>query len=69
MQEPYTRDFAHAKVRVDIEHEVGEIEWLEPVGSSEAESTLSERSDDPKSSRHTEASVTLLTPSKRLKNS
>lgn len=26
----YTRDFAHAKVRVDIENEVGEIEWLEP---------------------------------------
>jgi hypothetical protein len=65
----YTREFAHAKVRVDIENEVGEIEWLEPVGSSEAESTLSERSDDPKSSRHTEASVTLLPPSKRLNNS
>ena len=26
----YTREFAHAKVRVDIENEVGEIEWLEP---------------------------------------
>jgi len=31
MQEPYTHEFAHAKVRVDIENEVGEIEWLEPV--------------------------------------
>ena len=29
----YTREFAHAKVRVDIENEVGEIEWLEPKGS------------------------------------
>ena len=27
----YTREFAHAKVRVDIENEVGEIEWLEPA--------------------------------------
>jgi hypothetical protein len=27
----YTREFAHAKVRLDIENEVGEIEWLEPV--------------------------------------
>ena len=26
----YTREFAHAKVRVDIENQVGEIEWLEP---------------------------------------
>ena len=26
----YTREFAHAKVRVDIENEVGEIEWIEP---------------------------------------
>jgi len=26
----YTREFAHAKVRVDIESEVGEIEWIEP---------------------------------------
>jgi hypothetical protein len=26
----YTREFAHAKVRLDIENEVGEIEWLEP---------------------------------------
>ena len=26
----YTREFAHAKVRVDIENEEGEIEWLEP---------------------------------------
>jgi len=26
----YTREFAHAKVRVDIESELGEIEWLEP---------------------------------------
>lgn len=26
----YTREFAHAKVRVDIENEVGQIEWLEP---------------------------------------
>ena len=26
----YTREFAHAKVRVDIENEVSEIEWLEP---------------------------------------
>ena len=25
----YTREFAHAKVRLDIENEVGEIEWLE----------------------------------------
>ncbi len=29
----YTREFAHAKVRVDIENEVGEIEWLEPKES------------------------------------
>ncbi len=27
----YTREFAHAKVRLDIENEVGEIEWLELV--------------------------------------
>jgi hypothetical protein len=27
----YTREFAHAKVRVDIENGVGVIEWLEPV--------------------------------------
>lgn len=27
----YTREFAHAKVRVDIENEVGEIEWMEPA--------------------------------------
>jgi len=27
----YTREFAHAKVRVDIENQVGEIEWLEPA--------------------------------------
>ena len=26
----YTREFAHAKGRVDIETEVGEIEWIEP---------------------------------------
>jgi hypothetical protein len=26
----YTREFAHAKVRLDIENEVGEIEWIEP---------------------------------------
>jgi len=26
----YTREFAHAKVRVDIDNQVGEIEWLEP---------------------------------------
>lgn len=26
----YTREFAHAKVRLDIENEVGKIEWLEP---------------------------------------
>jgi hypothetical protein len=26
----YTREFAHAKVRLDIENEVGQIEWLEP---------------------------------------
>ena len=26
----YTREFAHAKVRLDIENEVGNIEWLEP---------------------------------------
>lgn len=26
----YTREFAHAKVRVDIENEVGEIEWIKP---------------------------------------
>jgi len=26
----YTREFAHAKVRVDIENEVGEIDWIEP---------------------------------------
>lgn len=26
----YTREFAHAKVHADIEHEVGEIEWLDP---------------------------------------
>jgi hypothetical protein len=26
----YTREFAHAKVRVDIDKQVGEIEWLEP---------------------------------------
>ena len=26
----YTREFAHAKVRLDIENEVGEIKWLEP---------------------------------------
>jgi hypothetical protein len=26
----YTREFVHAKVRVDIENEVGEIEWLKP---------------------------------------
>ena len=25
-----TREFAHAKVRVDIDNQVGEIEWLEP---------------------------------------
>jgi hypothetical protein len=24
----YTREFAHAKVRLDIENQVGEIEWL-----------------------------------------
>ena len=27
----YTREFAHAKVRLDIENEVGEIEWTEPA--------------------------------------
>jgi hypothetical protein len=26
----YTREFAHAKVRVDIDNQVGEIEWIEP---------------------------------------
>ena len=26
----YTRKFAHAKVRLDIENQVGEIEWIEP---------------------------------------
>jgi len=26
----YTREFAHAKVRLDIENELGEIEWIEP---------------------------------------
>lgn len=29
----YTREFAHAKVRVDIENEVGEIEWITPGDS------------------------------------
>ncbi len=29
----YAREFAHAKGRVDIENQVGEIEWLEPKGS------------------------------------
>jgi hypothetical protein len=29
----YTREFAHAKVRLDIENQVGEIEWLEPQDS------------------------------------
>ena len=26
----YTREFAHAKVRLDIDNQVGEIEWIEP---------------------------------------
>ena len=26
----YTREFAHAKVRLDIENQIGEIEWIEP---------------------------------------
>lgn len=26
----YTREFAHAKVRLDLENKVGEIEWIEP---------------------------------------
>ena len=26
----YTREFAHAKVRLDIENQVGNIEWMEP---------------------------------------
>jgi hypothetical protein len=26
----YTREFAHANVRVDIENQVGDIKWLEP---------------------------------------
>ena len=26
----YTREFAHAKVRVDIENEVGKIDWIKP---------------------------------------
>ena len=26
----YTREFAHAKVRLDIENQVGEIEWIQP---------------------------------------
>ena len=26
----YTREFAHAKVRLDLEKQVGEIEWLQP---------------------------------------
>ncbi len=29
----YTREFAHAKVRLDIENEVGEIEWIDPQKS------------------------------------
>ncbi len=31
----YTREFAHAKVRVDIENEAGEIEWIEPENSGD----------------------------------
>jgi hypothetical protein len=26
----YTREFAHEKVRLDIEKQIGEIEWIEP---------------------------------------
>jgi hypothetical protein len=29
----YTREFAHAKVRLDLENKVGEIEWIEPKNS------------------------------------
>lgn len=32
----YTREFAHAKVRVDIENEVGEIEWIDARHPGEA---------------------------------
>lgn len=31
----YAREFAHAKVRVDIENEVGEIEWITPGDSGD----------------------------------
>ena len=47
----YTREFAHAKVRVDIDKQVGEIEWLEPATGGAPTVTGSAPSHAPENKR------------------